>query len=535
MDLIVKYNGTTITPTPLVSRNFQFLDYGKRWGNIQEITLNGFLTGITTGNVASNVASITNIFTGQFGTLTVLEGANTIFSWNNMYLEDIAFPENNFFQQSFAPYSVKMHRYNVPSGVINPVNEYSFSQGEDGIVTVNHKVSANGVKSTNGALTNVIAFVKFFTGKNPFDAAFIPSGQGILTSISESIDRSTCSYSVSETYKYNTGVSQNYIEFFSADIGEIIDSEFLTLDAMLKIQGSPVNNNLITIESSLGTLSMISKVSGLGIDTTKLMRSNSSISRDSGAAVIEIKNTYLSGVNISDISGFFDYSVELEKDLVLPKETWKLEGEFVCNGPLNYQLQRLVAFKLANGSDWKNYCNTLINTSPLYSGYHTATISGSNRGMLDIQENSGHAQFKMTYSTIEGACESGVTNPKYTVEVNPRKWSYDLMASSNIEGHYVVQDLQMMTQGKININVMADAQDVLLSTNLVSGYIAELEAIYIQSGQIIAENFVTGILDTSYNREWLGIDNLSLGFTSTKVVGSTVANYTRQGGYRFGY
>ena len=51
-DLIVKYNGVTLSPTPLVQQSYQFIDYGSRWGNVTEIELNGNITGIT-GQVTS--------------------------------------------------------------------------------------------------------------------------------------------------------------------------------------------------------------------------------------------------------------------------------------------------------------------------------------------------------------------------------------------------------------------------------------------------------------------------------------------------
>ncbi|MFK5284396.1 hypothetical protein ACI3PL_32930, partial [Lacticaseibacillus paracasei] len=72
---------------------------------------------------------------------------------------------------------------------------------------------------------------------------------------------------------------------------------------------------------------------------------------------------------------------------------------------------------------------------------------------INIQENTGMATFQASLVFLDGATNNAyVRNPKYTVDISPSKWSYDLLPSANIEGHYVVQDLQMMTKSKINFS-----------------------------------------------------------------------------------
>jgi hypothetical protein len=354
-------------------------------------------------------------------------------------------------------------------------------------------------------------------------------------SLSETINRAEGSYGVTEIYRYNTGTNQSYVDTFTAAISDATENDFLTLDTTWKIQGSPVYNNLATIEASIGSFSSLSKLGAMGFATGNLIRHAANISRDSGAAMIEIKNSYLSGYNSSDITGFFDYTVGFEKDMVLPKETWRIDGEFVCKGPLNYRHDRLNDFKAAYGNDWINYLSGLITSSPVYTTYHDANVVNANHYTLDIREDTGLAKFNATMTSIEGACNTGVANPKYTVEVSPQKWSFDLIPSANIEGHYVIQDPQITTQGRITINVTSDAQYPVLAAPIVSGFSASLESIYVSEGTLVSENMTTGLLDVSYNREWLGLDDISSGMLSTKVVGSTVANYTRQAGFKFGY
>ena len=534
MDIIVQYNGVTISPTPLVQQSYQFLDFGNRWGNILQIQLDGLLTGI---NTTGSLTGLINLFSGQFGTLTVAEGSSGMYSWDNLNVDEITVPENHYYSNSFAPYSVKMRRHQVPSGVIEPINEYSFTQGDDGIVTVNHRISAKGIKNVTGGFTNAINFVRSLTGRNPFNPVFMPSGQNVLMSISENINRIENVYGVNEVYKYNTGSSANYLETFSVNLSDDFNTEYLTLETNLKLQGSPINNNVSSMESSVGsTFNAYTRLNSLGINTGSLMRNSFSVNRDSGAATIEVKQSFLSGYTVGDLTGIFDYTVSLDDDLILPKQNWRLDGEFICKGPLDYKLNQVMLFKASHSPNWRNYFSGLIVNSPIYTTYSLGQTH--THCTVEIQENTGLAQLKASYVLVDNAANSSTPNAKYTVDVSPSKWQFDLIPSANIEGHYVVQDMQMRTQGHFSFNLDSDSNNPTLAATVLSGYMNQLQAIYISPNapsSLVSENLTTGLFNVAYNKEWLGIDILSSGTLNTKVVGSTLANYTRAKGYRFGF
>ena len=78
MDVVVKYNNTAITPVPTVSRSYQFIDYGTRFGQAEQIDLYCYITGLTS-NASGNIATMVNTFGGQFKTLEVLDDGNSIY------------------------------------------------------------------------------------------------------------------------------------------------------------------------------------------------------------------------------------------------------------------------------------------------------------------------------------------------------------------------------------------------------------------------------------------------------------------------
>lgn len=539
-DLIVKYNGVTLSPTPLVQQSYQFIDYGSRWGNVTEIELNGNITGIT-GQVTSVQTGFAANFTGQFGTLQVLDGASTLYQWNNVIIDEISFPPNHLFINSIAPYSVKMKSINVPSGIVDPVNEYSFVQNEDGTVTVNHKIAARGIKtSSNGGLYNAIGFVQNFTGKNPFSnavgsnngPAFVPLGSGILLSLSESIDRTTSAYSVQEVYKYNTGLFNPYVELWNVSVSDVMDNEWLTVDVDWRLQGSAVNLSVAQVEAAL--TSPLSKIASLGYATGNFVQSNSVYTRDTGAALISIKASYLSGYDSTSLTGYFDYTISLSFDALIPLETWRIEGDFFCLGPRDYRNAQIAQFKAANGSNWRNYLTGLIINSPVYT-FHDSSKSFGGYSDIDIHENTGLGQFHLSLSTSDGTHSTWIWNPKYTLTVQPNKWNYDMLPSANIEGHYVLQDLQMMNQARVNIGIVGETKDVINGLNQASGFLATLSSVYLTTGYSTSLSYNTGIYDISIEGSWIGMDSESSGLLYTRVAGSTLTNFLRPPGYKFGY
>lgn len=536
MDLQVQYNGISITPTPLVSYSQQFLDYPARWGLVTQIELNGYVTGLTS-SVGSGISGFTSNFISQFGTLTVSEvGGATLYSWPNVNIDEINFANNHFAEGAMAPYSMRLRSFNVPSGVIEPSNEYAFSQGDDGIVTVNHKVSAKGIKNSSGALFNAINFVKTFTGRNPFAPAFIPDGAGVQISLAETIDRTAGTYTVNEVFKYNTGANQPYIENLSITITDAAENEYLNFDVSWKLQGSAVQDNLTGVENALFNTapSLTNRLFGLGYATGFLAQTAFSVNRDTGAAIIDIKGSFISGYSASDVNGYFDYTVALDNDVTVPRAIWKVDGEFFCKGPFAYRTQQLNSFKTTNSSNWRLYLSGLITSSPIFGTYHTGGNTLSSQTTVSITENTGQALLKLSMSMNEGADRLGA-NQKYTVDVQPAHWNFELMPSANIEGHYVVQDPQMQNRARMQIGVTADSLTPGTLVTTASGIVNELAAIYVLSGFVTAENLTTGNTDIAYNKEWIGTDSQSVNSLYTKVVGSATNNFVRQPGFRFGY
>ena len=184
----VYYNNIQVTGEPFVSRSIDPIDYGDRWGMAESITLNGLIsglyrpqTGVTDdnppvplyGNPTGMAYYITDIFKQNFKELKVVENGVTYYDFDSVTVQDISFSEDKWGIGTPIKYSVKLKAHDVfyEDAVIDPEDSYSFTENEDGSVTVVHKVSAKGIKSGNlSPLQRAITFVDKHKGINHIDA-----------------------------------------------------------------------------------------------------------------------------------------------------------------------------------------------------------------------------------------------------------------------------------------------------------------------------------------------------------------------------
>lgn len=543
--IYVTYDQTTFNPTPIVNYVRQPVSFGYVYGYNTDISLDGLYTGITTTGAA--ISFLTGAFANQFRGLTVTDDQNDIlYQWTGVTVDSISLEPNPYFQGSFVKYAVKLKSFDIPSGVIEPSNEYSFTQNENGTVNVNHKISARGVRNLSGAFQNAISFVQQFTGKDPFSNCapiLVPSGSGVMLSITENINRAESVYSVNEVYQYRTGYFVPYVRQSSLEVSESIDSEFRQISYTVKTQGSPVYNNLGNIITGSLNYALLTDIQNeFGFSTVNWVKDTYSASIDSGSATVDIKVGYMSGANPS---GFFDYVLTCESNLLENTENWKIDGEFRCFGPLDYKSNQLKAFKALNsGSDWRPYLTGLITSSPVFSGNHNNSVTFSPNCTVDVSENTKLATLKLTLEMENGYEPVGLDSLKYSLESTPSKWIYELLPSATIEGSFVIQDLQMASQPRQKFTLNGNSYNVASAVNLTSGYLNTLSSTYVNSGTgtgvtafLVEEMIETGIYDVNHSLTWLGQDfGISTGLLSLQAIGTSSGIIPiRPSGYNFGY
>ena len=165
----ISYNSFTFGgetyPTPYLSRSQDLVYTADKWCQVTKIELQGRIPG-TYSQIDTKRAAIFSAFSSDFKTLTVTENSVDILEFDNCIVRSVNFSPSNF---GAADYNIAIDCYessnfNGTFGVLEPVNEWSFSQQENNYVSISHKISARGFKTSNKPIVNAKNFVQSLAG-----------------------------------------------------------------------------------------------------------------------------------------------------------------------------------------------------------------------------------------------------------------------------------------------------------------------------------------------------------------------------------
>ena len=287
-DVLIRYDnkGVPVTgtgPTPYVSLSDQVLNYGDKWGLAQNITLNGQITGCTFQDLYEAQTGLVGVFENSYKNLEVFEGADDqnnqseVFSFSGCSVNDISFSQASY--NSVVNYSVNLTSY--PSGytgyfssaygVLDPVDNISIAEGEDGFGTLNRQVSARGfVTSTvDAAVNNAKNYVQSRTGVAEVLSVSQVSGfensgsfTPVLVSVAENLDRLSLTYSVEESYRFsmvtgdidspaNYSFNNYYITDYSTNLSSGAGEDFVKADVQGQIKAGITGDSGADLVSGL--------------------------------------------------------------------------------------------------------------------------------------------------------------------------------------------------------------------------------------------------------------------------------------------
>lgn len=208
-----------ISPTPMVEREINSVFYAKKHGETESYSLRGVVTGnfCLDGNEFSGLWSRANQlvsnFSQPFQRFQILEDLGTasgiLFANGHALVRSIDFEDSVY--AGILPYTVSIDVFKEGSftnyGIMEPSQQTSFEQGENGDVSISKSTKARGFNTDSPAIENAISFVQNITGLDALlTPAFIPpSGlaSSVLVSLDEKINRLEGTYEVSEGWIYN--------------------------------------------------------------------------------------------------------------------------------------------------------------------------------------------------------------------------------------------------------------------------------------------------------------------------------------------
>ena len=478
-------------PAPFVSRSFEPVEAGAlRLGFIENYEVNGFLVGSGSGDgLASgyNSSAAFNSFSKSPGVLSIGTGTGQDgeFLAKSGFVVSFSIPKNNFLSNSgLFPYSLKFKTFDTMRNIKSPSFEYSFTENQDRSVGLGVKISAQGLVSIYDAKAFVEDMASSYnlTG---FAPVYITTGSNwSLSSSKKTVDRTKFTYSLEREYlcvpsgyiytgfpfSENTKVSQKLSSYTS----DYPTFEFETNLKILADSGkhyqeskawSSFESSLFSDKNYLEEISLhyLKRYGALNLDNFLL--SNISISKNSGAKEVSLKFDLLSG-KASDFSGYFNYSLTTDEDLAMGDRTMSLNGEFFTKGDFTNKRQALEKWMKAEFTPEGEGQSIPYSAGPKFYEFVlglTGLASGIMSGALGVDKigfeyNSGMAEFKLTSSMDNKIRIVPGSEISFSVDVQASVPIYKFVPAANIEGHYIIQDLQCKTAetAKIDINGKAD-------------------------------------------------------------------------------
>lgn len=227
----VYYNGidvfSGIAPTPFVGLGDSMVNYRDRFGAIQSITLDGNITGQceTFAAFVSKQDQILSSFSSDFKTLEVHEDGVPVFTAPYIKVESVDFSQSSYI--GLVPFSIQLT--SMPSGmftgiygVTEPKNNTSYTEAEDGTVSVSRSFSAKGfnTNAASNSLANATNYVQSLTGQAFIAPQLITGNTSVLVprSISENIDRLSSTYGVDIEYIYRKGAPSSTLLSYNLSV-----------------------------------------------------------------------------------------------------------------------------------------------------------------------------------------------------------------------------------------------------------------------------------------------------------------------------
>lgn len=506
-------------PVPYLSRSNEMVYYADKWCQATKISLAGQVTG-TYSEINTQRNAILTAFAEDFKDLTVVDNGSTILTFSKCVVRSVSFDPSNI---GAASYSIELDCYqssdfNGTFGVMDPVNQWSFNEGEDSLITISHNISARGFKTSNSAITNAKNFVQGLQGTSTFSAV-TPQFIGglsvsnlVLKSSGVSINRLDSTYEINEDYVAQTGTIMDIAAIagvtssFSANLSSGAADDYLSVGVDYTIQGGKdiTDSNLRLKTPTVSTLYSVAtgatQITGLNTGAlsyninedlnSKTISVTASFNNDRAYEVFSVENpTTFSGV-------YFDYNASVDTDLITDVTTVSINGSLKSQiGGIQNKVDRVSGYYYThinnNASLYPNgitgYLKSVADSCYTYpNGEWTAGTYSLFSGpeSISVTDNYTKGEINISATFSDKDKKVGFKEASFNVSVKPSLAQYSAKASANRDGLYQVFDLNTRTREEVTVggNFSAYAENTDYRAE-VATYIDNIENFYVATPQ----------------------------------------------------
>lgn len=427
----ISYNSVTFNsiglenPYLLLDENMVYVN--KKWINQRNINLQGMMTG-NFNQITTKQTALVNMFSTDFKTLQV----DSIPSFTYCKVNNINFPESNY--QNILNYSVSLLSYGdqfnyINSGVLDPVNEISINENNDGTFVVSHNASARGINKSTSALNAAKDFVDSLKGISQYNIGSLQqfnnqldNSSFVLKNFSESIDRINGSCSIKEDYIFNSSLNDistaDGILKYSVEYRSGLRDDFATADVRGTIE---YDKNVQPDASQVSTLAnngtFKTKAEAVLGGSVNAIPESFNINAEKGK--LDFNFTYINNVIIQP---YFDYKLSFRYDKIYSKTVIEISGPVIVKGNLKQRNTQLDTF-LAAIPNMETYLYNIVNGD--YSTWCSAV--GSNVYILRPRANNLSVRRSLPKGTLEISAnfDDGITawpgfiSNSFSINYNP--------------------------------------------------------------------------------------------------------------------
>ena len=502
-------------PVPYLSRSNEMVYYADKWCQATKISLAGQVTG-TFSEINTRRNAILTAFAEDFKDLTVVDNGSTILTFSKCVVRSVSFDPSNI---GAASYSIELDCYqssdfNGTFGVMDPVNEWSFNEGDDSLITITHNISARGFKTSNSAITNAKNFVQGLQGTSTFSAV-TPEFIGglsvsnlVLKSSGVSINRLDSTYEINEDYVAQTGTIMDIAAIagvtssFSANLSSGAADDYLSVGVDYTVQGgkdisdSDLRLKTPTVSTLYSVATGATQITGLNTGAlsyninedlnSKTISVTASFNNDRAYEVFSVENpTTFSGV-------YFDYEASVDTDLTTDITTVSINGSLKSQiGGIQNKVDRVSGYYYThinnNASLYPNgitgYLKSVADSCYTYpNGEWTAGTYSLFSGpeSISVTDNYTKGEINMSATFSDKDNKVGFKEASFNVSVKPSLAQYSAKASANRDGLYQVFDLNTRTREEVTVggNFSAYAENADYRAE-VATYIDTIENFYV--------------------------------------------------------
>lgn len=479
--------------------NTSFINVDNQGGIINSIICNNIGNKILIQNFYNTVGSVYFYEQDKF--------YEKIYENSGIIVRSINFNESNY--AGAVDYTIELNSTRVSGNVIDPTNEFQFTENENKTISLSHSVSAKGINTNlnpnkSNALDNAISFVRANTG-----LANVPSMQFIsgninkfyLQNFSESIDRLNAIYSVQEAYTNNyldSSLSGNLT--YSIDINSGSESNSLEISIRGQYKGQK-DGNINDLRNSLNVTGLITGVYNGYYNPIPLQYN---ITENTGENSINFDYSF---DNINLPNPYYKYDSNISRDELEQIYNIQVRGDIIARGNRDHR------YSLSLGNIINLTGQFISIASGILTGFKNfnsdSIISSLRLLSVNIEENPNDGTISANASYDDKFMPTGeAVDASYNISVEAPRWYMNNQATCNVKGFHIINDFDITTLPKISASTSLKYKNI---TGVNNENVIRLEIKNITKNIVPTNyNFNTKLQDSeSYTKKYNNINSIT--------------------------